>query len=411
MTSLHRAVAMLVAFALGQLVDDRPAQAAPTKVVHVLELAADFEDMPVSQALTSLLRLRVGDGDDFSLASDGPNLLMVTPSVRCDTRGFHVRPYRFEADRSVDKRCLHSIGAHLEAKQFFWGHLYHEANGRLGVKLHLWRDDRGDVVKALPYDEATRERLVERLYLHVVRPEEAADVKVEVPAEVGGDLYVDGRGQGAYAPGLELTLQAGEHAFELRRENKVAARAKATVVAGRSTEVRLEMVALTDVPIERPTPPPSVVTAPLTSTWKRPAGFAALGVGAAFFGAGIVASLRVNGLHDDFDSEHALVTYRTAATGSQDACEAAESDALSSQPGAATPGRVRRVCAGISTLQVAQVVLYGVGALAVGTGVYLLATSPSPNRTTAAREPVRPAWSLYPWAGANGGGMRLDAAF
>jgi hypothetical protein len=206
-----------------------------------------------------------------------------------------------------------------------------------------------------------------------------------------------------------LTLLAGEHRLEVRGGGKVLARGQTTVVAGRSTEVRLEAVTPASLPAKVNITPPILIEP--TRSWQRPAGFVTLGVGVALVGAGVFASLRVNGLQDDFDSDPAFVAYRTAAQGPQDACDAAESNLISPQTSAATPERVRRVCSGISTLQVAQVVLYGVGAIAVGTGAYLLATSPSPSRTTALRDPTRVAWSLLPWAVANGGGVRLGASF
>jgi hypothetical protein len=395
-----RLVGWLLAPTLGGATVASPARAAPAALVNVLELGADFDDMAAAQALTNLLRLRVGDAGDFLLASDNTSFLLVAASVRCDTRGFRSPPLRPDADASIDARCLRSVGAHLGSKRYFWGHLYH------GVKLHLWRDERGDAVKALPYDETTRERLVERLYLHLVRPEEAADVKVSGPADAGGELYVDGRGQGAYTSGLELTLRAGEHAFELRRENKAVARAKAAVVAGRSTEVRLETVARTDVAIERPEPPPSFVIAPPSGMWKRPAGFAALGVGAVLVGTGVFASLRVNGLQDDFDSDPALVAYRSELPGVRDVCDASD--------GVRSAQRVERLCSGFSTLRVAQYVFYGAGALSVGLGGYWLLTAPRSRSSVASNaspETSVTRWALLPWAERRSAGLHLGASF
>lgn len=402
---LPRRAAWLVASTLGMLTHSSPVRAAPTPVVGVLELSADFDQVGVAQAFTNLLRLRIGDGADFLLASDNPSFLVIAPAVRCDTRGFRARPLRENADAGIDERCLRSVGAHLGAKRYFWGHLYQEANGQLGVKLHLWTDDTGDRSKALSLEGAGRERLVERLYVHLVHPELAADVRVRAGAGLEGELWVDGRTQGPYAPATELTLLAGEHRLEVRGGGKVLARGQTTVIAGRSTEVRLEAVAPVGLPAKVGITPP--VRIEPTGSWQRPAGFVALGVGAALVGAGVFTSLRVNGLQDDFDSDPAFVAYRTAAQGPQDACDAAESDVLSPQTGAATPARVRRVCSGIATLHVAQLVLYGTGALGLGAGAYLLATSPSPKGTTAAHA----AWSLRPWAGTSGGGVRVGLSF
>jgi hypothetical protein len=395
--------------ALGSATIAAPAQAAPERVVHVLEITADFDDVGLAQTLTNLLRLRIGDGADFLLASNNPSFLVLAPTVRCDARGFDARPLRESADVSIDGRCLRSIGAHLGAKRYFWGHLYHEGGGRLGVKLHLWREDRGDIVKALALEGGGRERLIERLYLHLVRPEQVADVRVVADAGLEGELWVDGRSHGAYAPVTELTLLAGEHRLEVRGGGKVLARGHTTVIAGRSSEVRLEALARTDLPTEGPPPLPVTITP--RGSWERPSGFVGLGVGAALIGAGIVSSLRVRALDNEFASP-SLLAYRSDVSG--DACDAAESDLASTQTGAATPGRVERLCSGGATLRVLQYVFYGAGALAAGVGAYLVLTSPGSRQTSArTTEPHETAarWALRPWAGPGAGGVSLGSVF
>lgn len=395
--------------ALGSATIAAPAQAAPERVVHVLEITADFDDVGLAQTLTNLLRLRIGDGADFLLASNNPSFLVLAPTVRCDARGFDARPLRESADASIDGRCLRSIGAHLGAKRYFWGHLYHEGGGRLGVKLHLWREDRGDIVKALALEGGGRERLIERLYAHLVHSEQVADVRVVASAALEGELWADERPQGAYTPGATLTLVAGEHRVEVRGGGKVLARGRATVVAGRASEIRLEVPARTDLPTEGPRPLPVTITP--RGAWERPAGFVGLGVGAALIGAGIVSSLRVRALDDEFGSPP-LLAYRSDVAG--DACDAAESGLASTQAGSATPGRVERLCSGGATLRALQYVFYGAGALAAGVGAYLVLTSPGSRqasaRTMGPRETAA-RWSLRPWAGPGAGGVSLGSGF
>jgi hypothetical protein len=158
------------------------------------------------------------------------------------------------------------------------------------VKARLWQGDGAEGSKALPFETeaSARERLAERLYRHLARPEQAADVRLTAPAEAsGGELWVDGKALGAFAPGLELTVEAGEHAFEVRRDGKALAK------AGTTTELALAAVfrPRTDIPIEFPDPPPHVVPppAPRRSAWPWVAG----GVGAAgLVGAGVFYALR-----------------------------------------------------------------------------------------------------------------------
>jgi hypothetical protein len=273
----------------------------PTAVAHVLELASDFEMQARAQTLTNLLRLRVGDSGDYLLASQNPSLVVVASAVRCDVRGFGAGALREDADRSIDERCLRSMSVRLDAERYFWGHLYTGSDGKLWVKAHLWQRGQASRTKALPYDEATRDRLVGRLYLHLVHPGQAADVRIDAPSDAAGELYVDGAAQGPYAPGLETTLRAGEHAFELRREGRVLARASAVVAAGKANGVRLELVPRTDLDPSVGFHDPPPIEATPRGEWKRTAGFVGLGIGAAgLLGAGAFFALR-QGKQSDLD--------------------------------------------------------------------------------------------------------------
>jgi hypothetical protein len=384
----------------------------PTNVAHVLELASDFDLQARAQALTNLLRLRVGDGGDFLLASQNPSLVVVATAVRCDVRGLGPGALRQDADRGIDEGCQRSIAARLGAERFFWGHLYSGPEGRLWVKAHLWQRGQAARTKALPYDEATRERLIGRLYEHLVHPERAADVRLGGPVGLAGELYVDDKAYGPFAEGAEVTVTVGGHAFEVRREGKVVARAKAAATVARANAVRLEAVASPPANVG-PTSPP-VGPPPVEGTsgaWKRPAGFVGLGLGAALLGAGLASSLRVRALDDDFSSDAALVRYRGGIAVDSDACDAAGVGLPSAGAGASTPGRVDRLCSALSTFRVAQYVFYGAGALAVGAGAYLLATAPSPRRAPASVGPVARTWSLRPWAAPGAGGAWFGSSF
>jgi hypothetical protein len=384
--------------------------AAPANGVHVIELASDFDHRAQAQALSGLLRLRLSDGG-LVVASENPSLVQAASPLRsCDLKGFDPSVLRENADRGVDSRCQRAMAARLGTKRVVWGHLYTAQDGTLWAKVHLWQEGGAERVKALPYDAAGRERLAERLYLHLARPEEAADVRLTAPPEAsGGELLVDGKALGAFAPGLELTVKAGEHAFEVRRDGKALAEAKAMAKAGTTTELALAAVfrPRTDIPIEFPDPPPHVVPPPAGGGWKRPAGFVGLGLGAALLGAGVVSSLRVRSLGDEFDAPP-LYAYRSGLSG--DACDAGTP---STQPGAATPERVDRLCSALSTFRVLQYVFYGAGALAAGAGVYLLVTAPSGQQpaSTAAPRRVGTTWSVQPWVGSTSGGVRLGSSF
>lgn len=401
----------LVALAAG--LAPAAAVAAPTAGMHVLELSADFDYRAHAQALTSLLRLRLSDGG-YALASENLSLVQAAPARVCDLKGFDPSVLRENADRAIDARCQRAIAARLGAKRVVWGYLYTAQDGKLWAKAHLWQENGTERVKAVPFDPNARERAADRLYLHLVHPDEAADVSVTAPSSAGdGDLFVDEKSQGPFRPGVELTVKAGEHSFEVRREGKAVAQAKMAVAAGKTTEVQLAAVFMprTDLdPTEGFRDPPPIVITP-HGTWKRPAGFVGLGLGVALIGAGVFASTRVKSLDDTFASPP-LVAYRSGLSG--DACDSASSGVSSPQTGAASAERADRLCSGISTFRVLQYVFYGAGALAAGAGAYLLATAPSSHPTPAgAIAPRRTgaSWSMLPWVGPTSGGLQLGASF
>jgi hypothetical protein len=377
-------------------------------VAYVLEPIASFDNQAKAQVIGSLLRLRVSDGGEFALASGNPSLLALGRAVKCDLRGFDPAALAATADRNLDEGCQRSMAARLGAGGLFWGHLYDGPGGRLWVKLHLWRKGKAGQSKALPYDEALRERLVGRLYEHLTHPERAADVRVGGPAGLAGELWVDEKGQGVFSEGTELTVSAGKHTFELRQAGRVLARASAVVTAGEANSVRLTFVPRTDLdPTEGLRDPPPVVTKS-EDDWKRTAGFGGLGLGAVALGAGIFSSFRVARL-DDRLASGPYELYRASAPG-QRACAAAAQGFVASTAGAASSSQVDNVCSQGSTFRTAQFVAYPLAAVFVGVGSYFLLTSPKAPASKAALQ-RRLDWTIVPGWGASGAGAWLHGQF
>jgi hypothetical protein len=253
----------------------------------VLGLEAETMNESAARALTNALRQQVLASEDSALRGESPPLVVKAGEARCPLKRLR-RPLREASDRVFDAPCLRRLGTLLGARRFFWGHLYNDA-GRPLIKLHLWREDEPDRVATLPYETGAQDRLAERLFRKLSSPDKMGDVTITTRTPLEGDLYVDGKLVGPFGTRNELTLPGGEHAFEVRRGSKVAARSKTRVVERRTSEVRLEPV------VEAPPPRPALrvvearpVAAPGHAVWPWVAG----GVGVAgLVGAGAFFAL------------------------------------------------------------------------------------------------------------------------
>jgi hypothetical protein len=278
--------AALLALALG--LAGRHADAAPMGVgveaVGVLSLEADRDSDLAAKTLTNVLRQAVLDAPEYTLRDDNVSLLLTAIDVKCPLGGRGMLP----DERAFDEACLRKVSKALGMGRFFWGYVTNHA-GSTRVSLHFWQQGQGDRAVALPYDAAERERLAGRLYRKLVTPEKVGDVVVAGAFQ--GELVVDDKAQGAYAPGAELTLPAGEHDVEVRQGPRVVARGRARVAARGQAEVTLEAVAAsaTTAPIGPVNEPPRVTIRPKASAWPWVLGGTAA-VGLA--GAGVFWGLR-----------------------------------------------------------------------------------------------------------------------
>ncbi|HEU4407886.1 MAG TPA: hypothetical protein VFS43_21675 [Polyangiaceae bacterium] len=256
----------------------------------VFALASDLDSDLPAKAMTNALRQVVLDGPDFALNVLAGPLASEAREARCKLGG----PGGLLPDeRAFDPACLQRIGRRAGVGRFFWGFV-RASEGRVVVRLHLWREGEGDRAAELPYDEGARDRVAARLYAKLVRPDKVGDLTVS--GEASGELWVDGRAEGAYSPGLELTLPAGGHEIEVRQGPRVVARARAAVTPGGRAEAMLEPVAPPPSPPPvRVADPPPVTIRPKASAWPWVLGGTAA---AGFAGAGAFYLLRRSELGD-----------------------------------------------------------------------------------------------------------------
>ncbi|HEU4404893.1 MAG TPA: hypothetical protein VFS43_06335 [Polyangiaceae bacterium] len=391
------------------------AGAAPTsgegaKPVHVLHLASSARDSYDALRLTKDLEQRFVGAADARLINSGQSLLELLDGAKCG-RPFIKRTLDRNAaldesaGRDLDAPCLAKVAASLgaggaPAERYIWGWLGREASGQSFVVAHLWQKNASEQRRVrLPYVPEQSARVAERIYLKLWHPTESGDARVAAaaaPAE--GNLWVDDQDRGPFAAGgVELTLRAGEHVFELRQKAKVVARAKASVAAERSVDVRLEPVVdapppapaapAASAPASEPYTPPSTVEITRKSSALP---WVAFGVGAAALaGSGLFFALRQG---KESDLEGACV----------DGCPPSQQDTIDSS----------------NRYGALSVVFAGVGVAAAGVGVWALLQGSGSSRTSALAPAARAAgprpapafrYDVRPLAG--GAGASLSATF
>lgn len=237
--------ALLGASMAGQAAPIGPGVEAAAVLGIEAELSLDLE----AKTLTNALRQQVLGSAEYTMSGESPPLAVRAGEAKCSLKGLR-RPLTEASDLSFDAPCLGRLGALLGVKRYFWGHLYSEGS-RPFVRLHLWQEGQPDRSVTLPYSDSERERLAERLYRKLVMPEKVGDVVLTTALPLEGEVYVDGEGRGRPWPRAELTLLGGEHSFELRRDGKTVAKARAQVMPGAWVDVRLEAT-------PEPAPPPAL---------------------------------------------------------------------------------------------------------------------------------------------------------
>jgi hypothetical protein len=252
-----------LALALG--LADRRADAAPmgagVEAIGVLSLESDRDSDFAAKTLTNALRQVVLDAPEYTLRDENVSLLLTALELKCPLGGGGMLP----DEGAFDEACLRKVSKALGLRRFFWGYVTAGAGGTR-VRLHFWQQGQPERTATLPYEPAARDRLAERLYRKLVTPERVGDLAVAGSFE--GELWVDGRSAGAFAPGAELTLTAGEHTIEVHKGPRVVARTRARVVVGERAGATLEAVAPgPPAPPSKFNEPPPVTIRPKASAW------------------------------------------------------------------------------------------------------------------------------------------------
>lgn len=233
------------------------------------------------------------------------------------------------------------------------------------AKLGTLRGLTGSLGCAEPPDAACQSRIADTLksdrYIWGILNKKGDTVAVEL------DYWV--RGQGTKKISLDYSANLTDPEDDALK--KVARDALYKLTGGAPKEK-------TAATAGAPTPVPADSGHPIDV--RKVGGFIGIGVGAVFLGLGVVSSLQVN------DANNALGTGDKnpglrADVKSGDICDG-HYESYSQMGQATTPAGAREQCSKIAFFNPLQFVFYGLGAVSAGVGVYLLATSGSPAKTT-----------------------------
>lgn len=223
----------------------------------------------------------------------------------------------------------------------------------------------------------------------------------------GAALAVDGAPHGTAPFSTPIRLTPGIHRLEVTLSGHDPWRARVEVAQGQTTQVAVQLKRLQGVapvpvpkpritprvnPTPKPLPPPRKFTPPGDDgpdrETMRTAGWALLGSGSGLIGVGIALTTVV------------LVNQRRFNTAVRFAIEGEEYVSGITQPGAAALEKQTQ------DLHLASLVLYGVGAAVLTTGVILLAVAPDEEP-----EPLTPKFGFTPLVGPGFAGAQAEIRF
>jgi hypothetical protein len=191
--------------------------------------------------------------------------------------------------------------------------------------------------------------------------------------EPNAEVFVDDRavGRTGSEPLWIGDVTSGEHSVRIVKDGFDE---WSRTVSLEENQYRLLEAPLNEVAAAAVEPPPEVVpeVPPVEpepegpgyfDDWHNIAGWASVGGGVAFLVTGIALTASVSGLNDD----GRFAEYRANTPEGQDACDRADGDPDASY--------IRDVCDSGSTYEIVQFVMYGLAAVAAGTGAYFLLTA------------------------------------
>lgn len=351
-----------------------------TPAITVVRIKTEDSDAQ-ADALTTALQAEVRNLAGWSLAEGDYSLEVLTMALRC--------PW------PPDAACEARIAQEIKADRYIWGTI-DEKSGKAVGTLHLWQRDQGQTKVDLSYasnlteanDETLRQIVREALAtLTGGPPKGSVDIRA---GDVNGQVLVDGKPVGTIQNGkATIFVPAGTRRIEVRAPGYAPVSGDVTVHPNGSVSLTLHPVAQENADSSE------------GPNYRRIGAYSALVAGGALAIGGVYSSLQVNSINND----NAFIAYREGVEG--DVCEAAKNGVYSGKAGAASPQTVEDKCAASDKFSVLQWVFYGLSAVSVGAGTYLLVTEKPDEKGPSTANQLQ----VLPTAVRGGGGLDLRLKF
>ena len=352
----------------------------PISVIAVQTDTADDQ----AEALTKALRNAVRAMPGWSLGEGDFSLEVLTLSLKCSD--------------PPDANCQSRIADQIKADRYIWAVIKKEKkSSNVTGNLYFWVRGKGTNSIPVNYsanlteanDDALRKIATTALNeLTGGPPKGSIHVKA---GKVQGQVFVDGEPLGALQGGEgTFMIPSGPHKVTVKAPGHADGEAQVVVKpTGAPTEVSVNLGT-----VEEKTP----------INGKRVAGFTLLGAGVAFGVVGLVGSLKVNSVNNQYDQKDSpMYKYRQAVGPKVSSVCNLEDVKEHSEIMVARPMEVDTACNKAKTPFILQLAFYPLAAVAAGVGIFLVGTSGS--------GPKKPAsgFTINPQVGRDGG--KLDITY
>jgi hypothetical protein len=383
---------LLAASAFGAL--PRSAHAEPPSAkatpVYVLSIWTDDSD-DQADALTQALRLRAREAQGWSLAETTQSFETLAIALKCPSK--------------PDPPCLQRIGDQLHADHYVWGTMNKrkDAPGEVKADVHLWTRGKGDAEAVEVYSDNLKDASDESLRAIAARlfgkltGTGAAGTLVVHAGTGGGSVLVDGAPRAVLDNGVaRVDLPSGTHTVSVNVPGFEASSQSASVPIGTEEDMTFTLAPAQPAPESVPASPFPV---------RKVLGYSSIVAGVGLLVAGGVEGMRyLNDANDNNDLRKGLPTSVT------DVCDAAQ------QLASGQPQKATQACNDSKDAVTASALAWifgGVGAVLVGTGVWLVATDhgSSEASASAASASSKPAVDVLPRLGLQGGGLDVRVTF